>query len=53
MNTMTEVLSFPGLGFSITLNRVAFSIGNINVYWYGILIALGVALAIAYALKKA
>lgn len=50
---MTEVLSFPGLGFSITLNRVAFSIGNINVYWYGILIALGVALAIAYALKKA
>lgn len=49
---MTEVLSFPGLGISITLNRVAFSIGKINVYWYGILIALGVALAITYALKK-
>ncbi|SDN40416.1 prolipoprotein diacylglyceryl transferase [Acetanaerobacterium elongatum] len=50
---MTEILRFPGLGIEIPLNRVAFSIGKINVYWYGILIALGVALAISYALKKA
>ncbi len=50
---MTEVLSFPGLGISININRVAFQIGNIPVYWYGILIALGVALALTYVLTRA
>ncbi|MFA9381809.1 MAG: prolipoprotein diacylglyceryl transferase, partial [Acetanaerobacterium sp.] len=50
---MTEVLTFPGLGLSFNLNRVAFQIGNISVYWYGILIAVGVALALTYVLARA
>ena len=33
MNTVT----FPGLGLTLHLNRVAFSIGDFHVYWYGIL----------------
>jgi len=37
MNTV----SFPGLGLTFHLNRVAFSIGDFHVYWYGIIIALG------------
>lgn len=37
MNTVT----FPGLGLTFHLDRVAFSIGSFHVYWYGILIALG------------
>ena len=36
---MSETLSFPGLGLEFTLNRVAFSIGPLTVYWYGVIIA--------------
>ncbi len=50
---MTEVLNFPGLGLSFNLSRVAFQIGPFTVYWYGILIAVGVALALTYALTRA
>lgn len=38
---MTEVLSFPGLGWELPLSRIAFSIGGVSFYWYGILFALG------------
>ncbi len=50
---MTEVLNFPALGLSFTLNRVAFTIGPFTVYWYGIIISLGVALALTYAFARA
>lgn len=43
-------VSFPGLGIiGLTINRVAFKIGSFNVYWYGILIATGLLLAIVYS----
>ena len=43
-------VSFPGLGINdLPINRVAFSIGSFNVYWYGILIAIGLLLAVLYA----
>ena len=43
-------VSFPGLGINdLPINRVAFSIGSFNVYWYGILIAAGLLLAVTYA----
>lgn len=43
-------VSFPGLGISnLPINRVAFSIGTFQVYWYGILIATGLLLAVLYA----
>ena len=50
----TEVImfhvSFPGLGINnLPINRVAFSIGSFNIYWYGILIATGLLLAVLYA----
>ena len=32
-------VSFPGLGFDLDIDRVAFSIGGTSVYWYGIIIA--------------
>ena len=42
-------VSFPGLGIeNLPINRVAFSIGSFNVYWYGILIATGLLLAVLY-----
>lgn len=43
-------ISFPGLGIDeFTLNRIAFTIGRIEVRWYGILITCGIALAFLYA----
>lgn len=42
-------VSFPGLGLEFTINRVAFSIGNFDVYWYALCIATGVVLALLYA----
>lgn len=42
-------VSFPGLGLEFSLNRVAFSIGSFNIYWYAILICSGVILALLYA----
>lgn len=43
-------VSFPGLGINdLPINRTAFSIGSFNIYWYGILIATGLLLAVLYA----
>lgn len=50
---MTKTLSFPGLGFSIELNRVAFSIGPITIYWYGLIIAAAFVVAVVLAIKRA
>ena len=44
MNTVT----FPGLGLELHLNRVAFTLGSFQVYWYGIIIALGFFLGVAF-----
>lgn len=49
---MTNTLSFPGLGLELQLNRVAFSIGSVDIYWYGIIIATGFLLAILYTTKR-
>lgn len=42
-------VSFPGLGLEFEINRVAFSVGEFNIYWYAILITTGVVLALLYA----
>ena len=47
---MTHV-EFPGLGFSVDVNPVAFTIGNFVFTWYGILIAIGFLLAFLYGLR--
>lgn len=47
-------VSFPGLGINnLEINRVAFSIGSFNVYWYGVVIATGLLLAVIYAYVNA
>ena len=43
-------VSFPGLGIGeFSFNKVAFSIGKIEVRWYGILIVIGMITAFIYA----
>ena len=44
------VFSFPGLGIDwYALDKVAFSIGKLEVRWYGIIITCGIVLAFLYA----
>lgn len=47
---MVNNIAFPGLGLEFNIDRVAFSIGQKPVYWYGIIIGLGFLLALIYAL---
>ena len=48
-----EEVKFPGLGLKFNVDPVAFRIGNFEVYWYGILIAVALVLCIMLALKQA
>ncbi len=50
---MSEVLSFPGLGLQFNVHRVAFTIGNIEISWYGLLISLGFLVGLMYVLRRA
>lgn len=48
MNTV----QFPGLwGLELKINRVAFEIFGISIYWYGVIIAFGFLLAVLLAMK--
>lgn len=47
---MSNTVSFDGLGIGpFTLNRVAFSIGDLSVYWYAVIITFGMILAVLFA----
>lgn len=48
-----NVVSFPGLGLEFELNRVAFTLFGKDIYWYGIIIAVGFVLAVMYGCRKA
>lgn len=50
---MTTTVTFPGLGLELELNRVAFSLFGKEIYWYGIIIACGFLLAVAYCYRQA
>lgn len=47
-------ISFPGLGIEpFSLDSVAFRIGSVSVAWYGVIITLGIVLAVAYVIWRA
>ena len=50
---MTNIVSFPGLGLEFEMNRVAFSLFGHDIYWYGVIIAIGFLLAVIYGLWRA
>ena len=41
-------ISFPGLGLSFDIDRVAFSVFGLDIYWYALFITLGIVLAYLY-----
>ena len=46
---MENYIEFPGVGLKFALDRIAFKIGSVEIYWYAVIIALGLTLAIFYA----
>lgn len=52
MSDYTRVY-FPGLGWEFDVPSVAFTIGSYEVHWYGIIIAIGFALAVIYGGRMA
>ncbi|HHV29591.1 MAG TPA: prolipoprotein diacylglyceryl transferase [Clostridium sp.] len=51
MNTV-NIVKFPKLGWEFVIDRVAFNIFGIPVYWYGIIIALAFFLAVVLGLRN-
>lgn len=50
---MNSYISFPNLGLELNVDNVAFSVFGKDVYWYGIIIAMGFALAVFVGLYLA
>lgn len=44
-------VGFPSLGLYFNINPVAFTVGNISVYWYGIIIAFAIIIGLIIAKK--
>ena len=45
-------VKFPELGIDLNVNPVAFKLGSIEVYWYGLLIAMALILSVILAVKQ-
>ena len=46
-----STISFPGLGLEMNPDRVI-SIGPLNIHFYGLIIACGLLLAVAYGMRR-
>jgi len=46
-------VSFPGLGLTFELDRIAFSVLGKEIYWYALIIVSGFLLAVLYGRKRA
>jgi phosphatidylglycerol:prolipoprotein diacylglycerol transferase len=46
-------VTFPGLGLEFDLNEIAFTIGSLNVRWYGIILCAGIIAGFIYFLNRA
>ena len=44
-------VQFPKLGLDLTVDRVAFTVFGFDVYWYGVLIAIGAMIGIAVSFE--
>ena len=49
---MINQISFPDMGLEFEINRVAFSVFGLPIYWYGLLIGLGLILAVSYGIRQ-
>lgn len=49
---LENVIAFPGLGLEFTVNRVAFTIGSKDFYWYALIIVTGFLLATLFVISQ-
>jgi len=45
-------ITFPGIGLTLNINKVAFSIGNLEIYWYAIIIVIAISIAVILCKKN-
>ena len=50
---LASPITFPNLGITVNPNPVAFTLFGKDIYWYGIIIALGFLLAVCYMMYRA
>ena len=50
---MKNIIEFPNLGWKFTVNETAFTIFNIEIKWYALILTLGIVLAVMYVLYRA
>ena len=50
---LSSPISFPNLGITVDPSPVAFTVFGKDIYWYGIIIALGFLLAVLYMMRRA
>lgn len=49
---MITAIAFPKLGLTFAVDRIAFTVLGKHIYWYGLLIGLGVLLAVLYVTRR-
>ncbi len=42
----SEIVNFPKLGIDFKIERIAFTVGGMPIYWYGVIIGLGLVLGV-------
>jgi len=45
-------ITFPGIGLNLNINKIAFKVGNMEIYWYAIIIVLAITIAIILCKTK-
>lgn len=46
-----NIVTFPEFNLTFNISRIAFSIGNIEIYWYAVCIVLGIIISLILCLK--
>ena len=49
---MINNISFPNIGWEFEISRIAFTVFGVPVYFYGLLIGMGLLLAFMYAIYE-
>lgn len=53
MMLLTSPITFPNLGISVNPSPVAFTVFGKDIYWYGVIIAVGFLAAVLYMMRRA
>ena len=48
----TDEIVFPRIGIDLHVNRTAFSIGSVDIQWYGVIISVGMILALVFGFSQ-